>query len=268
MPCVFSKANSLFLKQTCRLLMCPGSKQYGHLRYWIGLYVRDFFPDMAAGPHAELICPYFQHMRLLLVEGLVLGDIELGRINSVTAKKLYAGYTSSFPPPKVIFKFDVDWDLVWERLENLKLDPLARNFMFNIIHKIVPNRLRLHSKFNTVNSPNCLVCGLVEDNTHLFMECVIVREAWGWLRMRLLEMLPEDCAITSNFEFLNLMFVKHLMDNEAVWLIGTFIELVWVEKFQKKRNVKINHVIGTLKLKYKENQMSRKPLLGFITSIS
>ena len=57
LPCVFSKANSLFLKQTCRLLMCPGSKQYGHLRYWIGLYVRDFFPDMAAGPHAELICP-------------------------------------------------------------------------------------------------------------------------------------------------------------------------------------------------------------------
>ena len=81
-------------------------------------------------------------------------------------------------------------------------------------------------------------------------------------------MLPEDCAITSNFEFLNLMFVKHLMDNEAVWLIGTFIELVWVEKFQKKRNVKINHVIGTLKLKYKENQMSRKPLLGFIRTIS
>ena len=164
---------------------------------------------MAAGPHAELICPYFQHMRLLLVEGLGLGDIEFGRINSVTAKELYASYTSSFPPAKVVFKFDVDWSLVWERLGSLSLDPIARDYMFSIIHKIVPNRLRLYSKFNMVNSPNCLACGVEEDNTHLFMECVMVREAWGWVRMRLLDMLPENCGTTSNFEFLNLMFAKN-----------------------------------------------------------
>ena len=94
----------------------------------------------------------------------------------------------------------------------------------------------------------------------------MVREAWGWVRMRLLNMLPEDCAKTSNFEFLN--FAKNLMDNEAVWLIGTFIQLVWVEKFQRKINVKISHTIGTLKMLYKANQMSKKPLLGFISNIS
>ena len=116
---------------------------------------------MAAGPHAEIICPYFHHMRLLLVEGLVLGDIELGRINSVTARELYADYTSSFPQPKVIFKFEGDWDLVWERLSNLSLD-----FLFSINHNIVPNMLRLYSKFNMVNSPNCLVCGVEEGGQH------------------------------------------------------------------------------------------------------
>ena len=38
------------------------------------------------------------------------------------------------------------------------------------------------------------------------------------------------------------------MDREAVWMIGTFVELVWVEQFQKKRKVKIDHLIGFLDL--------------------
>ena len=78
---------------------------------------------MRDGPHAELISPYFQHMRLLLVEGLVLGDIVAGNLGSVTAKSLYQGYTSSFPPPKIVFKFDVDWPLVWSRLDSPVLEP-------------------------------------------------------------------------------------------------------------------------------------------------
>ena len=71
-PCVASKAKSLFLKQTCRIVMDPSSKEYGHVSYWFGLYVKDYFPRMAEGPHAEIVGHYFQHMRLLLVEGLVL----------------------------------------------------------------------------------------------------------------------------------------------------------------------------------------------------
>ena len=121
---------------------------------------------------------------------------------------------------------------------------------------------------NMVNTPNCLVCGVREDNTHLFTECVMVREAWGWVRMRLLSLLTQQGARTSNFEFINLMFEKHFMDVEAVWLVGTFVELVWVEKIQRNRNVTINHLIGHMKLCYKANQVSKKPTLGFIANIS
>ena len=117
LPCVFSKANSLFLKQSCRLL-APSSKQYGHVKYWLGLHLREYFPDMAGGPHAELVSSYFQHMRLLLVEGLVLGDITVNTVKSVTAKGLYEEFTSTFPPPKIVFKFEVDWSTVWERLDS------------------------------------------------------------------------------------------------------------------------------------------------------
>ena len=32
-------------------------------------------PDMAHGPHSEIISSYFMHMKSLLLEGLVIGDI-------------------------------------------------------------------------------------------------------------------------------------------------------------------------------------------------
>ena len=65
-------------------------------------------------------------MRFLLTEGLVLEDISAGALGRVTAKELYESYTSTLPPPKVVFKFDVDWQLVWARLDYPVLDPLAR----------------------------------------------------------------------------------------------------------------------------------------------
>ena len=67
LPCVISKDDCLFLSQTCRMLAQTNSKQYKHIKYWIGLYAREYFPDMADGPHAEIIPPHFQHMKELLV---------------------------------------------------------------------------------------------------------------------------------------------------------------------------------------------------------
>ena len=99
LPCVLSKSNALFLKQTCRLLN-PITKHYCHIKYGLGIHLRNYFPDMAAGPHAEIVPEYFQHLRMLLVEGFVLGDLTTDSIRKVTTKELYLSYTSTFPPQR------------------------------------------------------------------------------------------------------------------------------------------------------------------------
>ena len=149
------------------------------------------------------------------------------------------------------------------------LDPSAREQLFMIINNIVANRERLFMKMNMVNSPNYLRCNVREDNTHLFMECIMVQEAWGWLRAKLLSLLPDGCAITSNFEFLNLMFKKDVLDNEVVWLLGGFLDFVWTEKLMKGRFVKLEILIGVLKMKYRSYLFSKKhPSLNHIFGIS
>ena len=216
---------------------------------------------MAAGPHAEIVCEYFQHLRMLLVEGFEIGDLKVKNLGRVTAKELYVGYTSTFPPPKVVYKYDVDWGLVWSRLNSPVLEAGGKEALFLVVHNIVPNRERLFDKMNMVASPNCKICETRENNMHLFTECVSVRR-------KLLTFLPVECSRTSNFEFISLMFSKDTMEDEAVWLIGTFLHYAWIEKILKKRTLRLDKFIGHARLCYRANQVAKKPLLGYIMNIS
>ena len=86
-----------------------------------------------------------------------------------------------------------------------------------------------------VQLPNSVKCNVLYDNVHLFCECILVREAWFWVRQRLLGLLPDSHARTSNFEFLNLMFERDIMDSEVIWMIGNFVQIVWDVVICKKK---------------------------------
>ena len=266
LPCVISKFDSLFLSRACRLLLDSNSRQYSHVKYWLGLYLREYFPDMGQCPHAELISPYFQHMKALILGGFVLGDIEVGKLHLVTSKKLYQGFTSTFPPPKVVYKYEVEWSQVWSRLQDPVLEPKGREILFMIIHNIVANKDRVY-RFNMAVSPNCTVCGVLQHNVHLFCECQHVREAWCWLRQRILGLMSLDCAATSNFEFVNLMFSSSMLDSEIVWLLGVYVQLVWDNVVCKKKVLTQNTIQAKCQQKYVNHHASNKPILAFICGL-
>ena len=83
--------------------------------------------------------------------------VEVGRLGQVTAKVLYQGLTSTFPPPKVVLKFDVDWNQVWQRLQIPVLDTLGKEVLFLVIHNIVANKDRMF-RCNMSPTSNCQAC--------------------------------------------------------------------------------------------------------------
>ena len=136
-----------------------------------------------------------------------------------------------------------------------------------VVNNIIANRDRLFNKFNKAATPNCLACGVVQDNVHLFCECKLVREAWFWVRQRLLGMLPDSHGQTSNFEFLNLMFESDLMDSKIVWMLGIFVQLVWNFVICKKKHLKLETFQSEYLLKYESHKNSKMPTLGFIVGL-
>ena len=236
------------------------------MKYWLGLYISEYFPDMSVGPHAEIISPYFQHIKALLVGGLLLGDVKSEALERVTAKELYEGFTTTFPPPKIIFKYDVQWEQVWIRLQKPVLDPLARNILFTIIHNIVPNKERVH-RFCMIASPNCSTCGVIADNVHIFCECENVREAWFWLRQRLLGLMDQTAGNISNFEFLNLMFDTSPFESEILWLLGVHVQLVWNSVICKKKFLSQSFMKSEVQQSFYDHHAARKPSLGHISGL-
>jgi hypothetical protein len=205
-------------------------------------------------------------MKSLLTGAVILGDIDVKKLKVVTAKSLYLSFTSTFPPPKVVYKYNVDWDQVWARLQNPVLDIMGREILFLIVHNIVANKERVF-KFHMTASPNCTLCGVVQDNVHLFCECVNVREAWVWVRQRLLSFLPQEGGQTSNFEFIKLMFASSFFDSEIVWLLGVYVQQVWINIICKKKTLNQRHVKTECAQQFIIHQGSSRPSLSHIVGL-
>ena len=47
---------------------------------------------------------------------------------------------------------------------------------------------------------------------------------------------------TSNFELLNLMFESCVMDNEVIWILAIYVQLVWKIVICKKKMLKLEVV--------------------------
>ena len=144
------------------------------------MHLENGIPDMRLGPHAVIVPEYFLHLQNLFLEAHALEIINVERLNLVPAKQIYQDYTSSFPPPKVIYKYEnLPWNDIWQRLNLPVLTSKTRDIMCLVIHNILPTSERLH-RLNMYDNNICKKMDGVEDVEHLFMGCVHSQVAWAW----------------------------------------------------------------------------------------
>ena len=80
-------------------------------------------------------------------------------------------------------------------------------------------------------------------------------------------MFPAAYGKTSNFEFLHLMFESYVLDDEAVWILGIWVQLVWNIVVCKKKSLKLETVKGEFSLKFASHQNVNLPTLDNIVGI-
>ena len=101
--------------------------------------------------------------------------------------------------------------------------------MFDAIHGLVRNRARLFEQGRVLN-PWCQVCPRVvslqlprSTLDHLF--CVLVREAWLYIRDLVVRNQPElqgeeDCSLV------RFLFPRDRMDGEVSWIMANYLDIV------------------------------------------
>ena len=80
-------------------------------------------------------------------------------------------------------------------------------------------------------------------------------------------MFPAAHGNTSNFEFLNLMFDSCLMENEVIWMMGNWVELVWNSVICKKKSLSLERTKTEFSLKLANHKNTNLPAVAHIDDL-
>ena len=216
------------------------------------------------GVHAEDVPIYFEYLADLLAEAMATDVVTTGNWKILTNRRIYLEHAKSFPVVKAEIDAGVSLRVVWRRLGSPVLSGVTRDVLYLLIHNKLPVKERLFRIGLNVD-PYCPVCpgGIFCDVAHYFCACSGVAHVWGWVRGKLIDILGGDSAHCSDWELVNLLFPGSASENEAVWLVGSYIAWVWREVYiHGKTRLRADQFFGFLRFKYKSDQLgARLPLV-------
>ena len=157
------------------------------------------------------------------------------------------------------------------------LEPRGREIVYMVVNNIYPTQERLY-RINMDKKPEkrrvwsdvCQNCNqrVVEDAQHLFMDCDRVKEGWQWVRRRVM-ILMDNMQGLSNWELLHLVFPREgRVENEVVWLLGQWLQLVYEEGIVRGRKMMDQFVRGHYRYKYYESLSMKMPQLNHINDVT
>ena len=227
-----TKADSLFIKQSCRVLSHDEGLAKRHVAYWLGLYMGNLLPSLRPGPHSERVPVYYVHFRRLFEEAVLNSSVDVANLGGAQTKLIYRGFTETLPPPKIVYKYDLPWDTVWSRINHPVLSLYQRELLFMLVHNILPTRERLH-RLNQADNNLCIEGDGVETVEHLFCSCRRVQVAWAWMR-RKIQYNGLALPGMSDFDLIHMLSGVPGRSVDLVWLISSYVEFVWREKTKKE----------------------------------
>ena len=299
LPCLRSKADSLLLKQLLRMLEDTDTCHHDHLKFWLGNFQTNWGSmrqtyhgapyDTQVYAKMEEDRPWDKESALTKHYKKLLLEFEYGQkneyydkqaensIKKITAKTLYQLNTTTFTPPAIVFKRELDWSLAWGRVGSIMVEPKGREMLYMIVNNLFPTQERLwrmnrerRQENRRVFTDICQRCnqGVVGDCVHLFCECTKVREGWLWLRRKIMLLLP-DCQRMSNFEILHLQFPQDArVEKECMFLLGNWVQMVQEEVVVKDRDLEDQFVRGTMQYKYLESRKKKMPSINHIPDVT
>jgi hypothetical protein len=115
LPNIGVRADSLLIKQLCRVLTLPREDSFRLVGYWLGGFLEDTglgenFPQLAdVGPVSHTMSknfPLHQHLLDTFIEAVGRGEVKSSNMRAVTTKEIYKSIMSSLlTPPKVESKY-------------------------------------------------------------------------------------------------------------------------------------------------------------------
>ena len=260
---ISSKCDALLITQICRVLSHRGPYRE-HLKYWFGVSLRAYLPDLLAGPNAEILTPYFRKVVNLLKEVFSSDLVDPQRLELVKAKYLYLELISTPPPPKVMYNNPgFNWSVIWKRLEDPMISPQGKDILFSILHNIYRNKQRLF-RMNQHPTGNCDVCrGQEESNLHLFTGCQRSQGTWFYTKTIIMFLLPPNVLLLDDQKLLFLDFPGGHRTSEILFVMSFYVLYIHICRYNGEYP-SIGNFQGFLKDKIYSYMHGRFPRLNLL----
>ena len=251
LPCLATMGRALLTSQCIRLLKSGYTRYTCHLEYWIGPLLSNILPDMGHGVQSHTDSLYFLTLGDCVASVMVSGFLTSDNLRVITNKQIYDNL-ADFPLPKVMRDTpEQDFKPIWECLYSSMLNADERQIMFLFIHNKLPVPERLF-RIGIKNDPYCLSCSdaIVADREHSFCHCVMTKEAWKWLKAKLVSLCFGSWN-TSDIDLLSLFLPRRSFQREMIWLIGKFVNYVWCTVFLQGNPVRTEKLAGYMRAEFK-----------------
>ena len=260
MVCINFMSNSLLLSQLLRLLKHGGDKSVGHASFWLGEVLKELDPEIDKGVHPDVIPPYFQSLACTITDARIAEVLTEKNWKQITNKMAYQSSIITLPDSKIEVEAGMSMSQVWERIAYPSLSAQAKEIVYLLVHNKLPTKERLFH-INIAQDPYCERCenNAICDRTHYFCACDSTSDAWNSVTNIIFTILDQS---VSDEDLISLKFPKTRNDNEATWLIATYIQYVWTSfQYGRKETIEKGRMFGFLRFKYRSDQLgARHPL--------
>ena len=266
MVCVMSMCNSLLLTQLFRLLKSSDSKSKSHMTYWIGDSLHEFIDIPSSYVQSDSSTEYFTAYTSLLASSKSDNIFQVSQWKCLTNKIIYHNHLKKFPQCKAEVNATFSFKRIWKLINLPVLSSTVRDTSYLLLHNKLPVAERLF-RIGLQNDPYCMYCNdaVICDAEHYFCSCVRVSHIWSDIQVTMVSLVGQT---PTNFDLINFNWSKSPNDNEAVWLIGNYLDLIWNLLYRKRKDwLKKETVFGFLKFKFKEDQMGARHKLKHIPEL-
>ena len=264
--CLDSMSKSLRMSQLFRLLKNADMKTLNHIDYWIGEALADFHPDLGHCQNPPVIPSFFMNLAEIVTDSRLSGAVTVNNWKMITNRIIYRHYVSQFPQTKVEDCLMRSIPETWRKLCSPAISSSIREILFLLVHNKLPICERLF-RVGKMNDPYCSTCmdlgfAYICDREHYFCTCEKVNDVWAEVRTILINISPARFASLSDLQWITLDIPKSKEYDCYVWLIGTYVDLVWRIVYGRGGLLRREQVFGYLKYKYKADQLGvRVPIV-------
>ena len=262
LPCLSTMNKALLTSQTVRLLKSGDIKSISHIDFWMGNLVSNIVPHLGQNKVANETPEHFAILGDCFAPLMMDGVLTPLTLRTVTNRIIYKHF-AKFRQPKIINDHpNVDYHIVWKRLNSPTIRLCNRDTMFLLIHNKLAVPERLH-RTGFRDQPYCSYCpgNVISNVEHYFCQCLRTRRCWSLVK-QLIGNASQTVCSSSDWTLVNLAFPRNHNEQEITCLIYEYVRYAWLELIQHGVELPVDKFFGYLTFKFKGSQVGRTFKIG------